>query len=911
MTKETYIYRLAIVAILLLITSSSLRAQSRYRVEGVVKDKDTNERIDMAVVGIKELGIWVYSNMTGEFYINDIPLGVYTLHTSYISHKLNEEKIILNKNVYKEIFLSISDISLKEVIITAKESKSSNTSSKISKEAISHLQPSSFSELLELLPGNSSSDPHLGGVNMVSMRQVGKDVNTSLGTSFIIDGAPLSNDANLQKITGSREMHISNKSNTGLGIDMRTIPTDEIESVDIVRGIPSVRYGDLTSGLINIKRKKGASRLKLRLKADPKSKLLHIGKGFSMKDNKSLNIGFDFLDYQIDPRNELVNYKRLSSSLRFNKIFQDKICWNINLDYTGSFDNSKIDKEINYGVEDSYSSSYNNLRLNNSMKWKNTGIEYLKSIKYKTVFSYTHSQQVVDKLISMDRDIPWTTTRQEGEADGIYLPNEYQAYLKVDAKPVNFFSQLEINISIPTFIMDNKIVLGADFRYDKNFGRGEIFNPNRPAYTGASRPRSYRDVPSEQKLSFFIEDDINIPLSTHTLNIVAGLRGTNLLNLDSKYTMSNKLFLEPRINIQWKMPSISFLDKEINISINGGYGEHCKFPVLSQLYPQDIYYDLIQLNYYHQNRNYRRVNFTTHIVDPTNYQLREATNTKLELGFDIDIEANSLSVTAFRERLSSGFRLQYAHKSFTHKKYNNQSVNYATIRSKPELDDMTFNEDTNLYLYSQVGNGGLLIKEGIEYQFDFKRIKCLYTKLSINGAYFRTTYSNSQTVLSRKDIILNGESLEYVGEYEWDNGYTAEQFNTNFRFDTQVPHLGMIFSALVECQWYGAKQYIKKDARPKSYIDKYGERYPFTKESEQDYQLNWLVINYNKGTFVKETNPLAIYTNLKLTKKFNKHIEFAMYVNRVLNYLPVYKRNSFEINRRSSPYFGMEVNFRL
>lgn len=38
------------------------------------------------------------------------------------------------------------------------------------------------------------------------------------------------------------------------GVDMRSISTDDIESVEIVRGIPSAEYGNLTSGLVNIKR---------------------------------------------------------------------------------------------------------------------------------------------------------------------------------------------------------------------------------------------------------------------------------------------------------------------------------------------------------------------------------------------------------------------------------------------------------------------------------------------------------------------------------------------------------------------------------------------------------------------------------------------------------------------------------
>lgn len=47
-------------------------------------------------------------------------------------------------------------------------------------------------------------------------------------------------------------------------------------------------------------------------------------------------------------------------------------------------------------------------------------------------------------------------------------------------------------------------------------------------------------------------------------------------------------------------------------------------PVMSQLYPEKIYYDLSQLNYYHTNADFRRLNIMTYIIDPTNYNLEPA-----------------------------------------------------------------------------------------------------------------------------------------------------------------------------------------------------------------------------------------------------------------------------------------------
>ena len=68
---------------------------------------------------------------------------------------------------------------------------------------------------------------------------------------------------------------------------MRSISTDDIESVEIVRGIPSAEYGNLTSGLVNIKRIRKSTPFTARFKADEYSKLFSVGKGICRSGTRS------------------------------------------------------------------------------------------------------------------------------------------------------------------------------------------------------------------------------------------------------------------------------------------------------------------------------------------------------------------------------------------------------------------------------------------------------------------------------------------------------------------------------------------------------------------------------------------------------------------------------------------------
>jgi outer membrane cobalamin receptor len=128
---------------------------------------------------------------------------------------------------------------------------------------------------------------------------------------------------------------------------MRAISTDDIETVEVVRGIPSVEYGDLTSGLVKIERRQGGHDLGFRLKSDMGSKLFYVAKGLEWKEQRlTLNLSADYLNAKADPRNRLENYKRVTLSARLHKTWEQEaysLGLSANLDYTGSFDDDKVD----------------------------------------------------------------------------------------------------------------------------------------------------------------------------------------------------------------------------------------------------------------------------------------------------------------------------------------------------------------------------------------------------------------------------------------------------------------------------------------------------------------------------------------------------------------------------------------
>lgn len=920
-----------ILGLLLVLYSTliSAYAQPQSTLTGVVQDAQTKEILDFATVQLmngKSTSYGAITNDKGHFEIKNIKPGKYTLVVSFLGYNKFEQRLNINHNLSLTIPLQSSSTSLNEVVVTAAESKGVTSASKIDRTAMEHLQPSSFTDLLELLPGGKSVDPAMNQANLVSIREAKtstgysnpSEVMSSLGVSFVVDGVPIDNDANLQYMPGTSSDNSRNY--VSKGVDMRTVSTDNIESVEVVRGIPSVEYGELTSGIIKIKRKQEESPFEARFKADEYGKLFSAGKGFYIgKEQKHiLNADVSYMDAKSDPRNSLENYKRLTGSLRMQANRQtDKFNsrWEANIDYSGSFDSQKYDPDILKQKDDSYKSTYNKFTIGGGWGLSSRNEGFFRSAEIRGSVSQEVSRITQVKRVSLDRPTAILNFTESGVYDVEYLPYEYLTDMTIDGKPLNAFVKAIGKFNVKLLGSNHSWMAGTEWRLQKNRGDGQVYDVTRPLYPSSSnRPRAYKDIPADSKLSFFIEDNINLPVGNNHLNLTAGIRSLNLLGLRKEFAMKGKIYLDPRMNVQWKFPLIGSGKRKWSFDISGGVGLTTKAPTLAMLYPDPYYVDITQLNYYHNNPDYRRMNIRTYKWDNTNYDLKPARNLKWEVKLGASYGQNNFSVTYFRERMKDGFRSDSYWKSMTYTKYDNNSVDASSLQHKPELSEFASSPDTLLRTYSHWANGSHIDKEGIEFQFSSERIEVIKTRFTISGAWFKTIYKNSgaQYKLPQSPVI-NGKELKYVGLYDWEDGTERQQFSTNFMFDTYLQRLGLIFSTSAQCTWFTSTRNLWNDGTPIAYIDAKGESHPFANADLSDAQLKYLVQTYSDSYFDTNTVPFAMDINLKATKKFGKHVSIAVFVNKMLTVYPDYTRGDSDlvIRRQASPYFGMEANLRF
>lgn len=899
--------------------SAAVPAAAQVTARAKVIDRQTGEPLPGAIVRL--------ADASRKIVVTDAD-GFFTLHTDSATAVIsisfmgyNELKEVLKNNATYR--LAPSTTMLKEVVVTATERRGLTSSSVIGKHAMKHLQPSSISDIMELLPGGMAKDPNLTTPNIIKLRETGRpgsNYNTSsLGTSFVIDGAPLSTNADMQFVNGAWDNKTTQRNFTNAGVDMRSISTDDVEQVEVVRGIPGVEYGDLTSGLVKVQRRKGGHDLQARFKADMESKLLHVSKGLEWGEKRwTLNMSADWLSANGDPRNVLETYRRLSFSVRGGHLRQTaRRQWalGLNLDYSGSFDDDKIDPELNYGGVDSYKSKRNRWAANFTLRQDSrSDDDWWRSAEL--LVSANFEKNILDRrrLVQIDHGQPAAVTHEEGESRAVIIyPYKYTGHHKVDGRPLGIFAKTQADFVLPSSWMGNRLKVGADWQYDKNLGMGQVFDPMFPLYVGLStRQRKYSYVPAEVQLSTFAEADITIPVARHQIRIVAGVRNSSMMHLDSRYELRGKIYTDPRINAGWNLPPISVGGSPLNLQLRYGWGKHTKMPTIDQLYPERLYIDMVEMNYWHEKRELRSVWLQTYIKDPTNYSLHAARNNKWEVSIDASWNGHRLIVTYFEEDMKSGFRRMADFHPYAYKWYDTSGIDHKTITTAPDPADLPYETRRVLRSTGQTGNGSRTMKRGVEYTYSSPRWRMLATRLTITGAWLKSQYNNSMLVQEHVSRTLGGRNIELVGLYDDDDGYIREMWNTNFTFDTDVPRLALGFSMSAQCMWYTARQNMHKEVRPVIYMAADGILRPFTDADAADMERQFLVRTYNNSIEKRMTVPFYMNLNFKATKRLlGEHLMVALFVNKIFDLHPDYTRNNYTTRRYVTPYFGLEINFNL
>ena len=926
--------KLCVVMIMAISLAMPSFAQQKTSLVGRVVSADTKQAVAYALVHFPETGLQAVTNSEGDFTIKQIAVGNHKMQISFLGYENLEQTITVKAGDNSLKFeLVPANFKVEDVVVTATASKAgAATSSTISRTAMDHIQSSSLADVMSLLPGASTPDTRTLTLSQASSFSIRG--GASLGTAIIMDGTPMSNNANLQSL-GAGKMPFAASDAPGSaamatptsGVDMRQISTDNIESVEVIRGIASVEYGDITSGAVIVNSKAGRAPLNVKLTMNPNLYQLSATHGVQLGAAGSkagaLNYSADYSYSQYRPTEGYSHYERVNGQVGYTNSI-GKWYTNSTLSVGVYRDKAKPtpgdENDFRYALQKEERLRFNTKgTLSFNKGWFNN-LKYAASFTYTDKDSYFEDQAVnAEASFSTSKTNGAITTSAPGgkftlengsvitNPDGEYAlrtPNAYMYNYSVRGKELNTYAQVIANFAGTAGRTSHFIKVGADFRNEGNVGEGKIFGgtPLRTASDNLStqRERSYDDIPFMNTLGLFAEESFNWAMGRRNLNIVAGVRYDNIFGFDD--------VVAPRVNL-------SFDIIPEHLSIRGGYGITAKTPTLEMLNPQEAYFDLLNFNNSQSTVASEKQKFqvvTTHAFDTTNDELEMATTQKYEVGVDFKIGQVTGAITAFKDSSDNGYMFSTTVNSF-------QSVDMVTYEALyPEDGSMPALKEASrrkvLLSYATPTNNSSYETRGIEASIDFGRIDAIRTRFILDGVWSRTESWNNGLSFDRAN---SGNYYNHMGVFNARKSSFYENLSTNLKAVHNIPSIGFVISATANVIWReGSWMLYENDEIPTHYISvNDGKLYDFNESMLTQDEFKKLDVrpDLDVRRNIKDSYMSPVLCmNVNVTKEIKDFLRISFYANNAFRSTPLWESTktpgSFRRRNDRAFFFGLSLN---
>ena len=223
------------VFIVLVFVTSSTNAQSRSKIQGTVKDASTGELLPGVNVLIVGTSLGAVTDMNGQYFIINVPVGTYDVRASMIGYSpviVKNVVVSIERVATIDVPLQSSDIKAGEVVVLAQRNElhkevSGTQLVATSGEIVNTSGIREINAFLEKLPGVAADANGFMTIRGGTADQVGTLVN---GLSY---------------------------NNAAVGNAETSIPLSAVEQVSVLSGGYNAEYGNFRSGLINITTKSG------------------------------------------------------------------------------------------------------------------------------------------------------------------------------------------------------------------------------------------------------------------------------------------------------------------------------------------------------------------------------------------------------------------------------------------------------------------------------------------------------------------------------------------------------------------------------------------------------------------------------------------------------------------------------
>lgn len=877
-----------ILLILLFCLSAPLAAaQSRYSISGSVTDASSNAPLPGVVVNLDEL--WAITDASGSFTLERVHKGEYSLKFSLLGYADRTQKIVVDRNLKGlKISLRESSLALEEVVVTAKRSaEGSGTSHNVGREALDHLQMSGITDMAALLPGGKTSNPDLTAQSAFSIRGAGsKAGNAAFSTAVEVDGVRMGNNAAYGEMAG---------------IDTRGVAVDNVESIEVISGVPSVEYGDLGSGIVRIHTKRGRSPLTASFSVNPRTYQASVAKGVEIgSKGGTLNLSGEWARATKKLTSPYESYTRRALSLNYSTTFTNTLRFEAGLSGNLGGMDSKDDPDAFRGE---YSKARaNSLRANTTLNWQPSG-DWITSLNFNAFASFSDDRSHHHEYHSSASSLPAVHAEQLGLNYALSLPSgEYFSDRIVDSRELDFGASLKYSWNRTFGTTKSKLKAGLQYKATGNVGQGEYYLDPRLADNGY-RPRPYSEDPFMHNLSAYIEESASFPWG---LDITAGLRGDGVLIRGMQY--KSVATLSPRFNAKYRISR--------DFSIRAGWGVSEKLPSFYVLFPKQEYRD-IPLPEQKVGTQILRPYYTVPFKREFNPDLRWQRNENAELALEGKLAGVDFSLVGFYNITRNPYKF---------------ANSYSPIAFQRDFGGGNIVEDKTFVNSRIQSNGSPIYRSGVELTADFPEIKPLRTSLRLDANYSRSHSRDADLYYFYEDGIphtsISNRLYQYVGVYPnggnsnlMINGKSNSSLDVNLTAITHIPEARLIISCRLEASLFSRSINLATGSQevlyPSYYLDVEDATptlHPFTEAHKSDPAFARLVFRpTNDALFLQDGYGSYASANLSVTKEIGKKVSLSFFANNFTNSRPYVVSRATGVGAIFTPafYYGLSCRIKI
>ena len=919
-------------------------APAGHPVRGRVLEEGSMLPIAGAVVKIGADYLWATTDIDGDFAFSNVYPGEYEIEASCLGYVSVTLTVTVREDMKPlEFRLKENSLALDEVVVTAQKAKDGlSTTHSLGRDALNHLQISNMTDVASLLPGGKTVNPDLTTENSFSLRDGGSVAgNAAFGTAVEVDGVRLGNNASFGEMGG---------------VDTRSVAVENIESVEVITGVPSAEYGDLGSGMVKINTKKGRTPVNVTFSVNPRTYQASASKGIDLQGNNGvLNVSAEWARAVKKLISPYESYDRTGFSASYSNSFANSLRFEAGFAGNIGGMNTKDDPDAFTGE---YRKERDNVfRGNTSLTWM-LNRSWITSLKAEASVNFNDNLSRYHKYESYASNQPAVHAQNEGYFLAERLPLTYFSDQIIDSKELDLAASLKYNWHRRWDDIKSVLKAGVQWKANGNVGQGEYYEDPSLAPNGY-RPRPYTDYPFMHNLSVYAEEAITLPIADTKLEIMAGLRLENVFIKNSLY--NSKSTLSPRFNAKWQLNEA--------LSIRGGWGITEKLPSYYILYPKQEYRDIQTFGFSHGDQT-SYIYYTQPYTVTYNPQLKWQRNSNAEAGIEATFAGMKISVVGFRNITKGPYNFLDVYEPYS---YNIlQRPEGFTMPSNPQIkvdsqtgmmyvrggDDeywtpMELKVTDRTFAKSRKQNNGADVKRtGVEVVVEFPEIKPLKTTFRFDASYSHTKFLNEQTAAYYQNgwshTYLPDRSYQYVGIYANGgssnavvNGKITHNLDANLTAITHIPQARLIITCRLEASLlrrsrnlseYEGKAYaftVSESGKtptggdisagnsytavyPVSYMDLDGNIHPFTeKEAADPAFANLILKSANAYTFALDGYGPYMSANLSITKEIGDHVSLSFFANNFTNSRPYVKSLATGVGAIFTPAFYYGLTCRL